>query len=125
MKPRGKGPSRRRGFRDVHITPSSGNVFADLGLPNPELLLTKSALVSRIRDVVRRRRLTDSRAAKVLGVAQPRFAALFTGQLSAFSLDRLFGFLNVLGDDVEIAVTPHRRKKKPSTIRVVMPRLTT
>jgi predicted XRE-type DNA-binding protein len=90
----------------VSIEESSGNVFADLGLKDPEELLTKAELAHRIGAIIRERKLTQERAAKLLGIDQPKVSALMRGKLDGFSTDRLFRFLNALGSDVEIVVHP-------------------
>lgn len=100
------------------VKASSGNVFADLSLKNPEELLAKAELVQRIADVIAERKLTQARAAKVLGVDQPKVSALLRGKLDGFSIDRLFRFLNALGRDVEITVRPARDTEDAET-RVV------
>src|SRR3954453_1653755 len=93
---------------DETVEASSGNVFADLGLKNPEELLAKAELVQRISDIISERKLTQARAAKLLGIDQPKVSALLKGKLEGFSIDRLFRFLNALGRDVEISVRPAR-----------------
>src|SRR3954453_20144730 len=103
---------------DETVEPSSGNVFADLGLKNPEELLAKAELVQRISDIIAERKLTQARAAKVLGIDQPKVSALLRGKLDGFSIDRLFRFLNALGRDVEISVRPARDAEDAET-RVV------
>lgn len=90
---------------------SSGNVFADLGLPNPDLALAKAELVQRIRDLIAQRKLTQSRAASLLGLDQPKVSALVRGRVAGYSLDRLFRFLNALGQEVEIRVRPTRARR--------------
>ena len=117
--------TKQKRAQNPQFIPSSGNIFEDMGLPNPEVLLAKSNLVSRIAEIIRRRGLTQAQAAKVLGINQPKVSALIAGHLSGFSTDRLFRFLNALGEDIEITVRPHRRRSLRSTIRVVLPRLTT
>jgi predicted XRE-type DNA-binding protein len=102
----------------VSIEESSGNVFADLGLKNPEELLAKAELVQRIADIIAERKLTQARAAKILGVDQPKVSALLRGKLDGFSTDRLFRFLNALGRDVEIVIRPARPDREAAT-RVV------
>jgi predicted XRE-type DNA-binding protein len=97
------------------IEASSGNVFADLGLKDPEELLAKAELVQRIADVIAERKLTQARAAKLLGVDQPKVSALLRGKLDGFSIDRLFRFLNALGRDVEISVRPARHAEDAET----------
>jgi len=91
---------------EATVERSSGNVFADLGLPNPELALAKAKLVRRIRDIIFERGLTQTVAAKLLGLDQPKVSALVRGRVDGYSLDRLFRFLNILGQHVEITVTP-------------------
>lgn len=96
---------------DVPVIPSSGNVFADLGFEEPEEELTKAQLASHIRQVIRRRRLTQVAAAALMGIDQPKVSALLNGRLANFSTDRLMRLLTALGQDVEIVV-----KEKPSSL---------
>ena len=84
---------------------SSGNVFADLRIPNPEEYLAKAELAAKILKIVRRRRLTQTATGKLLGISQPKVSALLNGRLDGFSTDRLFRFLNALGCDVRITVS--------------------
>ena len=84
----------------------SGNVFADLGLPNPELALAKSKLVQQLRGVIAERKLTQAKAAAVLGLDQPKVSALLRGRTDGFTLDRLFRLLTALDQRVEITVKP-------------------
>lgn len=104
----------------VTIEESSGNVFADLDLENPEELLAKAELVQRICDIIAERKLTRASAAKLLGIDQPKVLALLRGKLDGFSSDRLFRFLNALGSDVEIVIRPARLGEEADT-RVVTP----
>lgn len=89
---------------------SSGNVFADLRLPDPDNCLVKAQLASKISDIIDDLGITQSEAAKRLGVDQPKVSAIMRGRLDGFSLDRLFGFLNALRYDVQIVV-----KRKPQS----------
>ncbi|MGO9324929.1 MAG: helix-turn-helix domain-containing protein [Terracidiphilus sp.] len=86
------------------IIPSSGNVFADLGLPDAEELDTKVRLGAAICRIVERRRLTQAQIAAALGVNQPKVSALLHYKLEGFSVERLMRFLVVLGKDVEIVI---------------------
>lgn len=88
---------------------SSGNVFADLEVPNADEMLAKAELAQKIADIVRRRRLTQVQAAAVLGVDQPKVSALIRGCLSGFSIERLLRFLLLLGTDVAISIRPRQR----------------
>jgi predicted XRE-type DNA-binding protein len=71
--------------------------------------------MQRIADIIAERRLTQARAAKLLGIDQPKVSALLRGKLSGFSIDRLFRFLNALGRDVEIVVRSARHEDKAHT----------
>ena len=99
-------------------TVSSGNIFADLGLPNPEEALAKAELAHKIGMLVRDRRLTQVQAAKLLGVDQPKISALLRGQLSGFSLERLIRFLILLGQDIKITVQACPRSRARASVRV-------
>jgi predicted XRE-type DNA-binding protein len=81
-------------------------VFADVGLPHPELAFAKAELVQRIRDLIAERKLTQVKAAKLLGLDQPKVSALVRGRVEGYSLDRLLRFLSALGQRVEITVRP-------------------
>ena len=97
---------------------SSGNVFADLGLPKPDDLLAKAELTAKIIEEIQRRRLTQSQAAAILGIDQPKVSALKQGHLSSFSIERLMRFLVLLGRDVEITVKQRRKPRVPARLRV-------
>ncbi len=86
----------------TEITESSGNIFADLGLQEPEILLAKARIAAQISRVIQERELTQKQAAELLGLDQPKVSALVRGKLSGFTLDRLLRFLTELGYDVEI-----------------------
>src|SRR6185436_15686878 len=90
--------------RAVPVERSSGNVFADLDLPDAEAHLVKADLVSRIDEIVRRRRLTQAQAGAVLGISQPDVSRLLRGNFRDYSVERLLRLLTVLGRDVEIVI---------------------
>jgi predicted XRE-type DNA-binding protein len=104
--------------KPIPVEQGSGNVFADIGLPNPEERLAKAGLAIRIAAAIRARRLTQARAARVLKIDQPKVSRLLRGQLSGFSTGRLMHFLTLLGRDVEIVVTPAPRSRRQGRIRV-------
>ena len=89
---------------DVEITPSSGNVFADLGLPNPEELELKSQLVSQIRLFIEQKGWTQVQTAEVIGMPQSKVSLLLRGRLNGFSVERLLTILQRLGHDVAVPV---------------------
>jgi predicted XRE-type DNA-binding protein len=91
----------------IRFERGSGNVFADLGLPNPDLALAKATLVQRIRDLITQRKLTQAKAAELLGLDQPKVSALVRGRVEGYSIERLFRFLNALGQRVEITIRPN------------------
>ena len=97
---------------------SSGNVFADLGLPKSDELLAKAALANQIASIVSHRHLTQMEAARVLGTGQPNVSELLAGKLDGFSIERLIRYLNTLGRDVQIVVTPKPRSRDHATLRV-------
>jgi predicted XRE-type DNA-binding protein len=98
---------------------SSGNVFADLGLPDADELLAKADLTVQISRIIEERGLTQSKAAALLGVDQPKVSALVRGRLEGFSIERLTRFLNALGQDVEIVVRPKPASRTRAHTRVV------
>lgn len=104
---------------DIPVTESSGNVFADMGLPEAEEELTKAQLASHIRQVIKRQRLTQVAAAAVMGIDQPKVSALLNGRLSNFSSERLMRLLTALGQDVDITVRAKPRDRTHGRIRVV------
>jgi len=99
------------------FTLSSGNVFADLGLPDADELLAKADLAIQISRTIEQRKLTQVEAAEILGIDQPKISALMRGRLTGFSMERLYRFLNALGRDVEIVVRPAARKR--ASLRVI------
>jgi predicted XRE-type DNA-binding protein len=91
------------------IQASSGNVFADLNLPNAVELDTKVRLVVAINQMLAARKLTQASAAALLGISQPKVSALKNYKLDGFSVERLMGYLTALGSDIEIRIRPRRR----------------
>lgn len=85
---------------------SSDNIFADLGFPDAEELMVRAELLRRVYNIIRKKGWTQAKAARVLGTNQPTVSDLMRCKLSKFSLERLIGFLNALGQDVEISVKP-------------------
>jgi predicted XRE-type DNA-binding protein len=99
---------------------SSGNVFADLGLRNPEELQAKADLVYEISRTIEEKGLTQAQAAEILGIDQPKVSALVRGRFAGFSMERLYRYLNALGKDIEIVVrSASPRRKDGPALRVV------
>lgn len=91
---------------------SSGNVYADLGFADSAEMLAKARIVSKIARIVQARKLTQTSAAELLGIDQPKVSALLRGQFQGYSQERLIGFLTKLGMDVEIVVRPKAGRKQ-------------
>jgi predicted XRE-type DNA-binding protein len=92
------------------VTESSGNVFADLGLPNPKQELTKAELTIQLYRIIKQRGMTQAEAGRALGIKQPHVSLLMRNRAGSFSVGRLMEFLTALGQDVEIAVRPSRKE---------------
>lgn len=104
--------------KKVKIEESSGNVFADVGLPDADDLMVKAQLARRIGEIIKGRHLTQAEAGKVLGATQPIVSNLLNGQLHGFSLERLVRFLNALDRDVEIIVKRRSRGRDKARLAV-------
>ena len=96
----------KRMIEGIEIEMSSGNVFADLGLPDAEKLKIKSGLVIEITRAVRRLGLTQEEAGRRMGIAQPKVSAMMRGDFANLSERKLMECLNRLGYDIEIKVRP-------------------
>jgi len=90
----------------VEVQRSSGNVFADLGLPDADKLKIKTGLVIEIRKAMQRLGLTQQEAARRMGITQPKVSDMMRGDFSNLSERKLMDCLNRLGYDIEIKVTP-------------------
>ena len=91
---------------ECSVERGSGNVFADLDLPDADTHLLKAELVSRIDDIIRQRRTTQAEAARALGLSRPDLSRLLQGSFQEYSLERLFRFLTALGRDIDIVIRP-------------------
>ena len=106
--------------KPIEVHYGTDNIFADIGLSNPEERLAKAELAWRITETIRARRLTQVRAARILKIDQPKISRLLRGQLSGFSTERLMHFLTLLGSDIEIVVKrASGRARRSGRIRVV------
>jgi predicted XRE-type DNA-binding protein len=104
---------------EITVTPGSGNVFADLGFAEPGEELAKAKLASRIRQIIKDRRLTQVAAATLMGVDQPKVSALLNGRLANFSSERLMRLLTALGQDVDIVLRAKPRNRERGKVRVL------
>jgi predicted XRE-type DNA-binding protein len=94
------------------ITQSSGNIFADLGLENPQEHNVKAHLVILISKMIESKNLTQGQAATKMGLRQPDVSKLLRGRFEGFSLERLLYFVRALGSDIEIKIKPSKPKQE-------------
>src|SRR5258706_15843433 len=100
-------PSKKTSMKDDdRIFVGSTNIFADIGRPDADEAFAKMKLAYEISTLITSARLTQTQAAKKLGIDQPKVSALLRGRLAGFSIERLFHFLNKLGQDIHINIRP-------------------
>ncbi len=104
-----KSKARKPRARVSRVTEGSGNVFADLGLPNPEQELLKARLTLQIHTILKGSGMTQAEIARILGVQQPQVSLLMRNRAGNFSVGRLMEFLMALRQDVEITLRPTRK----------------
>ena len=100
------------------VVPSSGNVFADLGITNAEEKQTKVRLAVAINQIIQGRKLSQTAAARRLKVNQPKVSALSNYLLDGFSVERLMNFVTALDRDVDIVIRPKPKSRKIARIAV-------
>lgn len=101
----------------IDVEASSGNVYADIGLPNAEEMLVKAQLAQKIGEIMKSRRLTQVAAAELFGMIQPKLSGLLRGQFRGISEAKMLDCLSRLGRDVQIVVA--KSKQTTGTIKVV------
>jgi len=102
----------------MKITQSSGNVYADIGVAQPEVMLAKAQLAQRVGSIIAARKLTQREAAEIIGVPQPKLSNILRGQFRGVSEAKLMDCLLRLGNDVQIVVKPARRKASVGLLSV-------
>jgi predicted XRE-type DNA-binding protein len=102
---------RQRVVRGIPVEAGSGDVYADLGYPDSDSMLVKAQLAAKIAEIVRRRALTQTRTAEILGLTQPKVSALLKGRFRGISEHRLLECLTRLGRDVHIVIKPTPRSR--------------
>ena len=110
--------ARANGKLSGKIVRSSGNVFADLGFADAGERQTKVRLAIAINGVLKRRGLSQGKAAELLGINQPKVSALAQYRLEGFSVERLMRFLTSLNQDVEIIIRNRLRTRPPGRVFV-------
>jgi predicted XRE-type DNA-binding protein len=106
------------GAAKPRLETGSGNVFDDIGIPEPEAALVKAQLADLIGESLGALGLTQIQGGKLLGIDQGTVSKLINGRLDGFSLERLFRYLNALGSDVEIVVQHRSRSRNPGRLLV-------
>ena len=97
----------------------SGNIFADLGLPNADEHQLKAALVVQIKRLMAERELTQSATATLVGIKQPDLSKVLRGDFRLVSVEKLMRMLTAFDQDVEITVKPHRKRGEAGRITFV------
>jgi predicted XRE-type DNA-binding protein len=97
---------------------SIDNIFADIGIANAEEELTKAQLAWEIDNIIKKRKLTQQKAATIMQINQPKVSALLHRKLAGFSIERLIHFLNLLGQDIDIVVKPKPQNRKNARVNV-------
>lgn len=110
--------TKKKQVDEVECEMSSGNVFEDIGVENPEEELTKAKLVWEIEKIIKKKKLTQVEAARIMGINQPKVSALIRRKLDGFSVERLIHFLNTLGQDIDIIVRQKPSNRKQARINV-------
>jgi predicted XRE-type DNA-binding protein len=105
--------------RKAKVEVSSGNIFADLNLPDAETHFLKAQIVSEIYRLANERKLTQAAAGKRMGISQPEVSRMFKGHFREYSVDRLMAFLTAFDRDVEIVVKPRKKAGKAGKITFV------
>ena len=103
----------------IEFEVGSGNIFADIGLPNPEEHLLKAQLVVQLGLLIKARKLTQTAAAKRLGVKQPDLSNILRGRFRGYSVERLMRMLTAFNQDIDIVVRPRKKTGKRGRIAVV------
>ena len=88
---------RQKKEEEIKVFASSGNIYADFGYPNPQEAMAKAELAIQIIAIIKKRKLTQKKAAELMGIDQSKLSAIQRGQLSSFTIDRLFRFFASFG----------------------------
>jgi predicted XRE-type DNA-binding protein len=103
-------------MRKVKIEKGSGNIFADLGLPDADTHFLKAQIVAELYRITNERKLTQTGAGKLMGISQPEVSRMFKGNFREYSVERLMGFLTTFDRDVEIVARPRKKSGKSGRI---------
>lgn len=101
---------------DTAVCVGSDNIFADIGCSDPDDMMVKSKLVMQIEKEIKIRGLTQTKAAKLIGIPQPKISKIFNGDFRDISEDKLFHCLKILGYDVNISVKKHSDSRQDNAV---------
>ena len=104
---------------DTKVHVGSGNVFADLELPDAEDQLIKSNIVIELRRLIKARKLNQTAAAKMIGIGQPDLSHILRGRFRGYSVERLMRMLTAFDQDIDIVVRPRKKGGKPGRIALI------
>ena len=100
--------------KQVEVHESSGNIFADLGLPDADSHFLKAQIVAELYRLTGERKLTQAKAGAMMGISQPEVSRLFKGNFREYSIERLMTFLTAFDRDIEIVSRPRAARAKKS-----------
>ena len=103
----------------TEIERGTGNVYRDIGVPNPEEMLVKAQLASEIGSILKTRQLTQIQASEILGMPQPKVSEMLRGRFRGISETKMIDCLARLGRDVQIVVKPVPTSRKQGRVEVV------
>ena len=104
--------------QEIEYEVGSGNIFADLGIKNPEEALLKARVAGEIGRIIESRGLTQAEAARIVGITQPKMNDVLRGRLGGYSMERLLRMVNALGHDVELKISKRRRSHVPGVFKI-------
>jgi predicted XRE-type DNA-binding protein len=110
--------TKRRIVNGIPVELGSGNVYTDLGYADSDRMLVKAQLAAQISAIIRRRALTQARAAEVLGLTQPKISAMLNGRFRGISEQRMLECLTRLGRDIQIVIKAAPRNRASGRLTV-------
>lgn len=102
----------------IKVEIGSGNVYKDLGFPNPEEMQAKAHLVFRIQDTITERKLSLRKAAKILRISKSELLNLLHGQFESCTIDHILSLLRKLDHDIEIVLHKRPANTPPAALRI-------
>jgi predicted XRE-type DNA-binding protein len=109
----------KRKVRAVEVEMGTGNVYADLRYDDADEMLIKAQLVGKMAEIIKRKGITQTAAAALLGMAQPKLSNLLQGRFRGFSERRLMDCLTKLGRDIQIVVKATPRSRRDGRLSIV------